>query len=103
MLLSLLRSARRLNTLLIVGSLVIGLARQGYCDVLVSPALINVTSTCSSATLTWSNSGTSSYLLLLMVNGSPLAIQNVTGTTFTFEGLTPGDYAVMIEAIAELP
>ena len=105
MLLSLLSSSRHFRTLLIVGSLILGLARQSFCAVLASPTLVSVTNgACTSATLTWSNTGTSTYFVMVLLNGSPVMIQNVTGTSYTFNGLTAGaNYSVMIQAIAEQP
>src|SRR5258706_909965 len=103
MLLFLLSSSRRLRAPLIAASLILGLARQSFCAVLVSPTLVSAASTCSSATLTWSNTGTSSYFLMVFLNGNPIIIQSVTGTTFTFNGLNAGSYTVGIQAIAVSP
>src|SRR5258708_21290578 len=103
MLLSLLSSSRHLRIPLIVGSLLVGLASQSYSVALPVPTLISANSTCTSATLVWSDSGTSSYLVMLLMNGIPTVVQSVTGTTFTFNGLTPGNYAVEIQAVAVSP
>src|SRR5882672_11243279 len=96
-------SSRRLRTLLIVGSLILGLTRQSFCAMLASPILVSATSSCSSATLTWSNTGTASYFVMVLMSGSPIMIQSVIGTTYTFNGLNVGDYTVMIQAIADSP
>jgi hypothetical protein len=103
MLLFLHSSSRHLRMPLIVGSLLVGLARQCVCADLPMPTLVSAASTCTSATLTWSNSGNASYFLMVFMNGSPVAFQSVTGTTFTLDGLTPGNYTVMIQAVALSP
>jgi len=103
MLLFLLSSSRHLRTPLIVASLLVGLAGPGVCADLPVPILISATPACTSATLTWSDSGNAMYMLMVFFNGSPVAFQSVMGTSFTFDGLSVGDYTVMIQAVALSP